>query len=153
MSSVLKTRDLCVYALQTLIGNLQSTAWDVDLGGLVTFPTNFEPALLCLAPHTLAIRYIWRLQFLSLLRVLWCELAASCLASVPAGRMEKQLAEWRKRKPKIVTPCHPLSIFEKCANLSHLLSTPLCPMCFCLFYSFILISGRAQEEKVSVSHV
>ena len=112
-----------------------------DLGDLVTLPPNFQSVLLFLAPHSLAIKCIWCLQCLCLLRVLWCELACFLLASLPAGRMEKHLAEWRKRKPKIVTSCHPLSIFERCADLSDLLPSPLCPMDFLHFYSFTLISG------------
>lgn len=98
MYNVLKTRDLCVYALQTLIGNLQSTAWDMDLGGLVTLPTNFEPALLFLAPHTLAIKYIWRLQFLSLLRVLWCELACFLFGFRPCWQNGKTLSRVEKEE-------------------------------------------------------
>lgn len=97
MYSVLKARDLHVYALQTSIVNLQSAAWDMDLGGLVTLSTNFQPGLF-FAPHTLAIKYIWRLQFLSLLRVLWCELACFLFGFHPCWQNGKTLSRVEKEE-------------------------------------------------------
>lgn len=70
----------------------------MDLGGLVTLSTNFQLALLFLAPHTLAIKYIWHLQFLSLLRVLWCELACFLFGFHPCWQNGKTLSRMEKEE-------------------------------------------------------
>lgn len=147
--SVPKTRLGDIYLLQTLVVNLHYTVRDRGLGGLVP-PANFE-ASFCFSSACLATRYIWSPQFLSLLRVLWCELAFFLLGFLPVRRMEKHLAEWRKMKPKIVATCHPLSIFEKC-NICRICSPVLLRSSF-HFYSFTLISGKVQEDRGSFPHV
>lgn len=113
--------------------------------------TDFQPVLLFLAiSHTLTIKYIWCLQFLSLLRVLWSELACFLLASFPACRMEKHLADWRKRKPKIVTSCHPLPSLRSLQISPNFLSSPLYAKAFFYSYSFTVVLGRIQEERGSI---
>lgn len=137
--SVPKTRLGDIYLLQTSVVNLHYTIRDRGLGGLVP-PANFE-ASFCFSSACLATRYIWSPQFLSLLRVLWCELAFFLLGLLPARTMEKHLAEWRKMKPKIVATCHPLSIFEKCTHLSNLFSSPL----YSTFLPFLFLYSHFRD--------
>lgn len=140
-----------MYLLQTSVVNLRYTVRDRGLGGLVP-PANFE-ASFCFSSACLATRYIWSPQFLSLLRVLWCELAFFLLGFLPARKMEKHLAEWRKMKPKIVAACHPLSIFEKCTHLLNLVLQSSLLIVPSIFIPLLSFQGRFKRIEVQSPHV